>query len=233
MVKTYSRRLFSPFTSALQVADTDDARAFSLDGRHWEIQYRIASAMEAKLGQAATDPDLGFARVASVSEAGVEHLPSHPLIDTPMVDSALEQLGPCLVESRLPFEAIDHWEYWLLDELEEKPLVLLSACVDRAEVDAHPELTEWSAMPAAQLAIEDPDASETEYVPPVNDRLQKRVAARAGRYPRAVWVQRKPGDEVDFPPCLLRETWDDSGDQWAGDHKGEVTGSFDFICPAR
>lgn len=212
MPTTYSRRALYPFISLTQVAEAPRGRALSPDGRNWEIQVRVKNRAARDHAPDDDQSNYQYARVAALTEAGLVRRPMHPFIDSLAVNTAIETFMPLITEPRLPFAAIDTWEYWLLDSARQEPLALLSTCISAAEVRQHPAQTEWMAMPAAQLPIEDPDATGEEYLAPVNHRLQKRVAERAGRYPRAVWVERKPGDEADFPPCLLRESWEDPGD---------------------
>lgn len=65
-------------------------------------------------------------------------------------------------------------------------------------------------MPAAELAVPDPDPpAQTTYLPPVNYRLQQRVAERAGNKPRAAWFERPDPATGEFPPCLISEAWED------------------------
>jgi hypothetical protein len=39
------------------------------------------------------------------------------------------------------------------------------------------------------------------------------VEERAGTKPRAAWFERSDADEGDFPPCLIREDWQDAKEQ--------------------
>ncbi len=206
---TYSRRALYPFISQTQVAEAPGGRALSPDGRNWEIQVRVE---DRNLHHQALAPDFQFARVATLTGAGLVRRPLHPLINELAVNTAIDSFMPLIAEASLPFNAIDSWEYWLLDAVREEPLALLGTCISADEVREHPRRTEWMAMPAAQLPIDEPDANDKEYLPPVNHRLQKRVAERAGRTPRAIWVERRAGDEADFPSCLLCESWDDPAD---------------------
>ena len=64
-------------------------------------------------------------------------------------------------------------------------------------------------MPVAQLDVREPKPDHNAYVPPVNYRLQKVVEKRAGLKPRAAWFERTALARNDFPPCLIREDWED------------------------
>ena len=41
MIRAYSKRLLSPFTGLVQIAESDRARALSLEGNDWGIQFRV------------------------------------------------------------------------------------------------------------------------------------------------------------------------------------------------
>ena len=213
MVSFYSRRALSPFTGTVQVIDTPQARALSLDGVHWEITYRVRDRVRQAAAPAAGEPRYQMARAASVAGGRVLRHALHPFLDADAVGRAVDALVEEIAAARLPFAATDRWEYWLLDAAERQPLALLSSCISEDEMRDYPVRPLWLAMPAAQLPIDD-DAGEDAggYVAPVNYRLQRRVEQRAGRQPAAEWFRREPGDAAGFPPCLLREDWPDAGD---------------------
>ena len=217
MVKTYSRRQLSPYTSPIQIAEIGDARAISVDGRNWEIQYLVA-AVSARDND--TEPAPRYALVATIEDAELLPRPRFGVLDTDAVAATIERLAALVAQAPLPFTAIDRYELWLLDEAERKPLALLRSCVSRDEMaQIDEEMTawrvrpEWLAMPAAQLKIDDPEAEGGDYVPPVNHRLQQLVEERAGSYPRAQWFDRGGDDGAVFPPCLVSESWEREGDR--------------------
>jgi hypothetical protein len=208
MVKTYSTRLLSPYTSPVQIAETTGARALSLDGRNWEVQCLVNRNDLRESGRNGAGPTDQYVRVAIISGGRVARRPLHPLLGIEAVNTAIELLEPAVANCRLPFAAIDTCEYWLLDAVEQKPLALLYACTDTEGMAQSPVRPVWVAMPAAQLEIEDAQPPGQQYVPPVNYRLQKLIEERAGRYPRAAWFDRKQCPPGDFPACLIIETWD-------------------------
>jgi hypothetical protein len=208
MVKTYSTRLLSPYTSPVQIAETAGARALSLDGRNWEVQCLVTRNNPDPDGQNGAQPTFQYARVAVISEAKVARRPLHPILSAEAVNTAIEQLESRVTDSSMPFAAIDTYEYWLLDAVEQKPLALLHSCTDPEGMVESPVRPVWMAMPAAQLEVEDPQPQGEQYVPPVNYRLQKLVEARAGRHPRGAWFDRKRCAADDFPACLISEAWD-------------------------
>ena len=213
MAKTYSRRLLSPYTSMLQVAEIGDARALSSDGRNWQIQYRVDEQQqpENRGGGRAGEQ---YALLATVENGELKARPRFGFLDTAEVSTTLDELVALARDAALPFAAIDSFEYWLLDEAEKKPLALLRSCISveematsTEELSAYRVRPEWLAMPAAQLKIEDPETEPGQYVPPVNHRLQSLVEERAGLYPRAEWFDRSSDRDLDFPSCLISEAW--------------------------
>jgi hypothetical protein len=54
-------------------------------------------------------------------------------------------------------------------------------------------------------------------VPPVNYRLQKLIEEHAGSKPRAAWFERPSPATDDFPPCLIKDHWEDAEQQRLGD----------------
>ncbi len=209
-VKTYSRRMLPPFSGQLQIAESGDARALSIDGKHWEIQFRFAAnAVNARTDTRNPDRQGGkYTDIASITPAGLVRQPLHPIFDTEIVTRAIEQLSSWISGSSLPYPALDRFEYWLLDQSEGKPLALLYSCVSEEEIGAPAARPTWMAMPAAQLPIEEPEDHHASYVPPVNARLEGLIAERAGPSPRAAWFDRAETMTTEFPPCLIREDWE-------------------------
>ena len=199
-----------PFSGQLQIAESGDARALSIDGKHWEIQFRFATnAASTRPNTSNSDKHTGkYTDIASITPAGLVRQPLHPVFDTEIVTRAIEQLSAWISDSSLPYPAIDRFEYWLLDQSEGKPLALLYSCISAEEIGAPSARPTWMAMPAAQLPIEEPTDHRTSYVPPVNARLESLIAEHAGPSPRAAWFDRAETTTTEFPPCLISEDWE-------------------------
>jgi len=211
MISTYSRRLLSPFIGVVQVAELPNARALSLDGRNWEVQHARISEARFRTLHPGADPNLRFTLVAMIENGALRTGFGRPSVPSDSVDAAVDHLYAAVTVASLPFDAADDYEYWLLDEADGAPLALLQACVAADERELVRGRTSWVAMPAAQLAVPSIEESGETYVPPVNYRLERAVADRAGHRPRATWLKR---DNLNFahrtlPPCLLREDWHD------------------------
>jgi hypothetical protein len=188
------------------------ARALSLDGRNWEVQYARVSEAQFRTHHPGADPSLRFALVATIEQSALKTRDGHPFVASDATRAAINQLCDALSAASLPFDAVDEHEYWLLDDADGAPLALLQSCVDLKDRDIMPsQQPSWVAMPAAQLAVPGSEGSAGTYVPPVNYRLEQAVAHRAGSRPRATWLSSDHGSTTsrNLPPCLLREDWPD------------------------
>jgi hypothetical protein len=221
VIRTYSRRLLLPFVGVVQIAEMGKARALSMDGEYWSIQYMLPIDPRQQTRPQKLDPGSTYTRIVGYNHAAVgtvrdgrlENHPVHPALDADEVRSASHRLFTAVTAARLPFDRADRHEYWLLDARDDTPLALLYTCVGEQERDLTPPRSEWHPMPASELKVEPPEPPQDLYVPPVNYRLERLVAERAGTKPRAAWFERKEPAGDDFPPCLIREDWQDDQQQ--------------------
>ena len=205
--------MLSPYTSLLQVVEIGDARALSMDGGNWQIQYLVNEKPQAGPGDGA-NPGERYTLLGTIEHGELKTRPRFGLLDTEEVSRDIDEIAELVRAAVLPFAAIDRYEYWLLDEHGQQPLALLQSCISEDEMSASIEemaayrvRPEWQAMPAAQLKIEDDEDAGGHYVPPVNHRLQTLIGDRAGFYPKARWFERGQHDSEDFPCCLVSESW--------------------------
>lgn len=209
MSRLYSKKMLLPFVGVIQVAELGWGRALSLDGKNWALRYAQNDNEQVRNGPFRDDPRVNFSLVVRIEGDRLETRAVHPSLDPERVRADSQQLFETLRNVRIPFEAADRFEYWLLDDQDETPLALLHSCVDAQEMQLPVPSPEWLAMPAAELSVTDPEPpAQTTYLPPVNYRLQKQIEERAGSKPRAAWFERTATTE-DFPPCLIREDWED------------------------
>lgn len=206
MLRRYAKRLLSPFIGLLQVVEAAKARALSMDGKNWAIQYPLGGTSGSAAAAAGQERD--FSLIATVEAGTVSRRGLHRFLDPEAVECAVSTLVDTVTQARPPFAAADRYEYWLLDEADDTPLALLRSCVHEEEVARTPSEPAWIAMPAGQLEVADPEGAGTHYVPPVNYRLERLVDARAGPKPRAAWFDRSESTAAPFPPCLIKEDWD-------------------------
>ncbi len=191
-MKTFAKRLTPPYSGQIQIVETDTYRALTLDGQIWEVQYlnrihiRICT-MSAKELQA---------RSSKLAQT----------VDD-VADPALGELFDFLATVQLPFTAIDHFEYWLLDREEKAPLALIYSCATEQEMEKFPSRADWNSLPDAAMHVQKTDSEIASGAPPVNYQLESLVSERAGTSRRAKWVDRREHTPELFPPYLVREDW--------------------------
>lgn len=215
MIKMYSKRLLNPYIGVIQFAELENARALSADGVNWAIQYALPGAPSSQVRKHSTDPSSRYCLVATIEHSRVESYAVHSLLDPNDVRSVIDQLYQAVTGAQVPFAAADCYEYWLLDHSDGTPLALLQSTVDADDMALPPPHPTWLAMPAAQLAVQAPEPASAQdyYVPPVNYRLQTLMEERAGDRPRAAWFKRPDPASDDFPPCLIRQDWENDEQQ--------------------
>lgn len=221
MIRKYSRRVLLPFMGMVQIAETEQARALSMDGQYWSIQFRLPQDPQAATRPKPVDPGSTYTRIIGYHHASVGTIQQnrleirnvHPALDADAVHSVCEQLFAAITGATLPFPAADRYEYWLLDSRDERPLALIYSTVEEKDLERNPPRPEWHPMPASELKVVPPEPPQKVYVPPVNYRLGRLVEERGGYRPRGQWFERNHPGEGDFPPCLLREDWPNEKEQ--------------------
>jgi hypothetical protein len=211
MIRAHSQRLLQPYSAQVQIAESAGARALSMDGDLWEFQFIYANG---RGGKANGPPQRGrFIRAAHIRHRDLAQLIANPSTEDGEVDQRILDLATFLLDARLPFEAADRYEYWLLEPKSGSPLALIFSCVEASEMASFPKLTEWTALPAAVMPVETSEAERSKCYGPVNYRLERCVAERAGPKPRAQWFTRRYHESEEFPPFLVREDWDNDEHQ--------------------
>lgn len=215
MFQTYSKRLLSPYTGQVQIVESDHARALTLDGESWAIQYKVTVSIERSHSTAPSGREVQekYLRVANIDQAGIQRLRVPAYLDMDELEKQVQMLAEYLMDVSLPFAAADFHEYWLLDEKDESPLALIYSCIHADEMSSYPHKPEWTALSSAMMKIELTEDEQKIYVPPVNYRLEQLVNERAGKHPKVRWIKRRDGLTEDFPPCLVKENWEDEADQ--------------------
>lgn len=192
MIRAFSQRLMPPFSGQVQIAESDKYRAITLDGQVWEIQFVKRSHI----------------RVATVRASDIKaQSVSTELVEQGAVDEQIIELLSYLDGVELPFPAADRYEYWLLDSLDESPLALIYSCAEAEQIDKFPDRPEWTALPAAVMPIEKTEEENRNQSAPVNYRMERLVAERAGTRPKARWFNRHEQEKERFPPLIIREDW--------------------------
>ena len=210
MIRAYSKRLLLPYVGVIQVVDLGWARALSIDGKNWAIRYTQDENRQTLNGPLSHDPRVNLALMMRIEGDQFKTRVMRPALNPDRVRLDSQRIFDAISTIRVPFEAADRYEYWLLDASDESPLALLQSCVNKQEMTRPVPPPEWLAIPAAELAVPDPDSQvEGDYVPPVNYRLQTFIEKRAGKKPQACWFERLEPATDDYPSCLIRDDWQD------------------------
>jgi len=209
MIHAYSQRLLPPFSGFVQIAESERARAQSLDGVNWEILYQASddpSARKQKRGQGYA-VDRSYLPVAKLRNQKLTPFLVPSRLDAEEISACIQELSDFLSSAQLPFPAADIFEYWLLDGSDESPLALIFSCCDDSQMARYPSHTGWTALPHLKMQIDYTTEELARSDPPVNHRLESLIAKRAGKRPRAAWFERGTGQQVAFPALLIREDW--------------------------
>ena len=211
MIRAYSQRMLPPYYGFVQIAESDRARALSFDGINWDIQYLPDDGEGA--GQAGRVLgyvlDRSYFPVAKVKHDQLTPFLFPSFLDASDISACIDEIAAFLSAAKLPFPAADIFEYWLLDGSDDSPLALIFSCCDESKKTTYPASTAWTALPHSKMKIANTSAEKAQGEPPVNDRFQRLVAARAGNKPRAAWFERHQDDTDTFPGLLVREDWQD------------------------
>ncbi len=204
MIKAYSQRLTPPYSGQVQIAESDHARALTMDGETWEIHFVYAANGQYYQRR--------YRRVAYVDRKELFEIPNRSPQQLADVDERIIELASFLATANLPFRAADRFEYWLLDHTDGSPLALIFSCTEAEQLDTYPPRAEWTALPAAVLPIEATPEEKARSASPVNYRLESLIARRAGSKPVARWFERHADETESFPRYLVREDWQDQAD---------------------
>ena len=211
MIRTFSQRMMPPYSGQVQIAESDRARALTVDGESWEFQFRKTTiSAQTQTGQKV---QTSYSRAAYIKHSELQDFTRDASAEDSEVDDRIAELAEFLVDASLPFPAADIYEYWLLDGADGLPLALIFSCTHSDQMDMYPDKAEWTALPAAVMPIEPTQDEIDRCDSPVNYRLERLVAERAGQKPQARWFTRSSREDVTFPSLLLREDWPEPAQQ--------------------
>ncbi len=207
MIKTYSQRLLPPYYGLAQIAESERARAVTADGQTWEIQFlHQGNNGLTQSSNGFKQSNLRYRRAVTISNSEIQQK-NIGLDEEQIFDERILELTEFLADITLPFPAADHFEYWLLDAKDQSPLALIFSAKDPEQMNAYPSRPEWTALPAAVMPIEMTEDEQSYSSAPVNYRLERLVAERAGINPKAKWFTRSLNEEQLFPTLMLTEDW--------------------------
>jgi hypothetical protein len=194
-----------PYSGQVQIAESEQARALTLDGKSWEIHFlQNTDVDDSKAGKLT---HRRFIRVAVLEQHALKEMVDPSSTPTENIDERILELASFLVSAELPFLPNDKFEYWLLDPADDSPLALIFSCSDEELQANFPSKTDWMALPAAVMPVEKTEDEKQNQIPPVNYRVEMMVTERAGLYPKAKWFKREIDDSDRFPPLMIREDW--------------------------
>lgn len=241
----FAVRQVNPYDGVLQILVGEDARAYSANGRVWQIQA------------AAERPDHTWRSVNEGSASrqffnfglwdahgGLHQVPANPVLDIGAMSAAAErlvtQLSP-LIDS-LPFSLADHIECWSMDA-EDRPIALLATSEDRHAIRDR-RIAPWQAthqtergFVAPSLLGVDADSPSSPAAGTHAAHLEHRVRTRGCTQ---AWFDRSDPNRVyrldthgqsleggawDFPPLGLTTDWTDP------DTRELVQDYLDWLAP--
>jgi hypothetical protein len=144
--RCYGLRRVNPFLGVVMVVQTDDGRALSADGRHWQLE--VAAHPPLGLwsggGHAAERRWFRFGRWSA--GAGMTRVPLNPMLDMGLMVSAAEALVAAVAaaEPGLPFALAPELELWQLGR-DGRPLALLATAPDDGPPADDGDPPAWSA----------------------------------------------------------------------------------------
>ncbi len=232
-LRHFAVRRVNPFEGVLQVVETEAARAYSPDGRVWQIQV---------LAQRPDHTWRSFGDVPPIEqffnfglwdkEAGLHRIPANPIMDIGSMSAAANALVGMLppLLKQLPFALTDRYECWSTDHRGE-PVALL-ATTDAAEAMGDLRPGRWQATRLVDHGFVSASLM-TRGIPAVGDLGPRQHAEQLERQVRRLgqhkaWFHRRSdgsgervrstnGPSVEhantMPPLGLKTDWDDPGDQ--------------------
>lgn len=211
MMKAYSQRLLSPFSGVVQVLESDQARALSMDGQIWEVQILTGDKHQEGPGYAKFQSH--YRSVGQLSKGMIENTLREGREQHQDKDERVWELITHLATVRLPFPMVDRYECWVLDAKDETPLAMVFSCVDESQTETFPSSQEWMAIPAAMMPIERTQEELDRGDPPINVQMEQLIRERASLWPKTRWFDRNDAHAIELSPLLLTQQWQDEASQ--------------------
>lgn len=213
-IQCYSVRQLSPFVGNIQIVQADYCRALSSDGYQWQIQASCETHQQ--VWNISADEYIPRRYVLYGSwdiDSGLSSLPLDPMLDVPSLEHIENTLLKTLQHSNknLPFDQVDHYECWLIDQLTSLPLAMLNSVTHDFMIQ-HTQSKLWQAVPQQQSLCSLPDSLTEANI----QDLEKSINQQADKF---IWFKRLEnrsgssitGDELylpenAFPELLINET---------------------------
>ena len=126
--RAYAVRQVNPFEGVLQIIETHNARAYSPNGRVWQIQVIAQRPDHTWRSFSHSEPIEQFFNFGLWdAEYGLHKIPANPVMDIGSMRDAAEQITAEIgkLEDRLPFPLVDNYECWATDDCG-APIALLA-----------------------------------------------------------------------------------------------------------
>jgi hypothetical protein len=226
-VRAFAVRRVNPFAGALQVVETHNARAYSRDGRIWQIQVLTERPDHTWRSFSHAKPIEQFFNFGLWdAEGGLHKVPANPVMDIGGMRAAADGLTTALMdlEPRLPFRLIDDYECWATDRAG-KPVALLATTEDPA-VMRDMRVGRWQATRLGDRGFESASLLQlgipmrSDHGPHQHTERLERQVRQLGQH--KAWFRRGPngdGERIEspagplaldakaFPPLGLKTDW--------------------------
>lgn len=210
----YAVRRLNPFEGVLEVVELANARAYSPNGRVWQLQVlgqRPDHIWRSGSDMAPVEQFFNFGLWDA--DAGLHRVPANPAMDIGAMQAAAEDLAARLgqVEKRLPLPLIDRYEYWSIDA-DGRPVALLAATEQPERMFAM-HVPAWRATRTGGHGAGEP--ARPAHAASLEAQVRRR-GARGGWYERqddGSGTRVGPGDVPDrlgadaFPELGLARDW--------------------------
>ncbi|MCB1802504.1 MAG: hypothetical protein KDI82_12505 [Gammaproteobacteria bacterium] len=231
-LRYFAVRRVNPFDGVLQVVETGTARAYSPDGRVWQIQV---------LAQRPDHTWRSFSDMPAVQQFfnfglwdaadGLHRIPANPVLDIGGMTLAAQALCAQLesLESELPFTLTDEFECWSTDA-DGRPIALLATSEDE-QLLRDIRIGAWQATRPADRGFVAPSLL-ARGIPAQGATASREHGERLERQVRQLdqgkaWFRRHPdnlGEQLDpaaaavttqteLPPLGLRLDWEGDGER--------------------
>lgn len=232
----YGVRRLNPFLGVIQIVESTDSRAISIDGINWEIQILTERPHDTWAAPSPVKQQRQYIRFGVWNKCdGLGRVPANPLLDlTKMLTEANLIVDALANESaRIPFPLQDRFELWLLDDKNLTPLALLASATEPHYLPLI-KVDHWIStnheFPTPHQEMLNLAAANLNNPIQTKQLLQAAVASRA-RHGYKRWFKRtddacgepqsiEPGEDSispqtilsadDFPLLLLSSSWDDA-----------------------
>ena len=113
MIQAYSKRLLFPFLGQVQIVESDQLRALTLDGDNWEVQFKVTfdGGASTSSHQQASSREHSYIRVAVIRPSRIDRNPVPPHLDIQMINAQIEKLAGILGDVTVPLPPADLYEY--------------------------------------------------------------------------------------------------------------------------